>query len=242
MIEETQGIVIKATKYSETSLVVHIYTRDFGMQGFLVQGVYRKKSTFKPSHFQHLNRLQMVIYYKPQRQLQKIKELKITPIFHSVPYEIEKTAIAMFMAEILEKTLRVEEVNEPLFQFLHNSIRFLDEWEGKLTNFPLLFLIHLSRYLGFYPHNNYSEQIPYFNLQEGHFQANSPDPSITIPAVESNYFSQLISQDAPDGDTLKIPHASRIALLEKLVDYFRLHLQNFSRIRSAQVLREVLKG
>ena len=242
MIEDTRGIVIKATKYSETSLVVHILTRDFGMQGFLVQGVYRKKSPFKPSYFQHLNRLNLVIYYKPQRQLQKIKELKISPIFQTIPYHIEKTSIAMFMAEILEKTLKTEEPDELLFSFLQNSIQFLDQWEGKLTNFPLIFLVRLSRYLGFYPHNNYSGQNQYFNIREGIFQPNWSEEFLTIPAKESEFLSGLVGREDQETTALQIPHYSRIILLNKLVDYFRFHLDNFSRIRSTQVLREVLNN
>ncbi len=241
MLQHTQGIVIKATKYSETSLVTQIFTREYGMQGFLVQGVYRKKSAFQPSHFQHLNRLDMVVYHKPNRQLQKIKELEINPLFQSIPFHIQKTSLAIFMAEVLQKTIREEESNPGLFDFLNQIIQFLDDWEGPVANFPLFFLVRLSKFLGFFPRNNFKKENPFFNLEEGHFQKEKPGETNGILPPDSQYFSALIDQNLNAVNEPAIPLKSRQNLLNKLLDYFRFHLSEFSKVRSSYVLREVLQ-
>lgn len=242
MLTETEGIVIQSRKYGDTSLIAHIFTQEYGMQGFLVRGVYRKKSAFSPSYFQHLNRLQVVMYYKTQRQLQNLRELRVNPLFRQVPYQIGKTSMAMFLAELLGKVLQDEEPTDPLFHFLQFGIQRLDDWEGSLSLFPLLFMLDLAHHMGFYPYNNYAEACPYFNLEEGFFQALRASDEVVLPADESYYLAQLLPHGLANPDTQMIPYTERLSLLGHLVDYFRLHTQHFSRIRSAQVLREVLQG
>ncbi len=239
---KTDGIVIQARKYGDTSLVTNIITRRFGMQGFLVKGVYRKKSAFHPSYFQHLNRVKLVMYYKPNRQLQNLRELQVAPLFNHVPFEIEKTSMAMFLAEAMEKILREEAPDDALFDYLLHAIQRLDDWAGRLPIFPLLFLLDLAYYMGFYPHNNFTEETPYFNLEEGTFQA-TPGSQSTIDAAESRQLATLLetSLDAPP-TAFQIPVKERLGLLNHLVDYFRLHTQPFPRLQSAQVLRNVLLG
>lgn len=242
MLSETEGIVIQARKYGDTSLVSHIFTREFGMQGFLVKGVYRKKSAFPPSYFQHLNRLQVVMYHKPNRQLQNLKEVRVNPIFKQVPYQIDKTSMAMFLAELTGKVLHEEEPNEELFMFMQKAVQQLDDWPGSLSHFPLLFIAELASYMGFQPQNNYSEDFPYFNLQEGSFQSFPAKEDSVLTATESHYLSDLLTASLSYPGNVNIPSTERLSLLDRLVDYFRLHTQHFSRIRSAQVLREVLQG
>ncbi len=242
MLHNTQGIVIKATKYAETSLVAQILTRDLGMQGFLVQGAYRKKSAFQPSHFQHLNQLEMEVYYKPGRQLQKIKELKINPVYNAIPFQIEKTSLAIFMAEVLNKTVQEEEANTDLFDYLAQLIQLLDQWQGSLANFPLFFLVKLSTFLGFYPRNNLASDRSYFNLMEGTFQSKKPEEGYGIYPPESEYLSLIIQANTESLSNLTIPRETRQYLLDKLLDYFRLHLSAFSRVQSSTVIREVLQA
>lgn len=212
------------------------------MQGFLVQGAYRKKGAFQPSHFQHLNQLDMEVYYKPSRQLQKIKEIKINPVFQSIPFQIEKTSLAIFMAEVLNKTVREEEANNDLFDYLTQLIELLDKWEGRLANFPLFFLIKLSTFLGFYPRDNFSQDKPYFSLKEGHFQAKKPEEAYGVYPPDSQYLVSIIQANTESLGDLIIPQQTRQHLLDKLLDYFRLHLSEFSRVRSSSIIREVLQA
>lgn len=243
MQSKTEGIVIQAHKYGDTSIVTHIVTRDYGMQGFLVKGVYRKKSAFPPSYFQPLNRVKLVMYYKPNRQLQNLREIQVSPIFQNIPYEIAKTSVAMFLAEVLGKILKAEAPDDDLFSYLQDAIQLLDSWQQGLNLFPLFFLLDLSHYMGFYPYNNFNEAYPYFNLEEGLFQSTPAQHSPTMNANESQHLAALLGSSLATHSThLKIPSKERIALLNQLVDYFRLHTQNFPRLKSAQILRDVLQG
>jgi DNA repair protein RecO (recombination protein O) len=242
MQTKTDGIVISARRYGETSLVTHIITREYGMQGFLVKGVYQKKGTFHPSYFQPLNRVQLVMNYKPNRQLQNLRELQVSPLFQRVPYEIVKTSMAMFLAEVSGKVLKDEAPDDELFEYLQRAIQLLDDWEGSLSLFPQLFLLDLSHYLGFYPHNNYDQSNLYFNLQEGYFQKLHGNQAELLSASESQYLAALLNCSLHHPGEHQIPVNERLSILNHLVDYFRLHTQPFARLQSAQVLRNVLKG
>lgn len=240
MISSTKGIAIRSTKFSETSLVVKVYTRDFGMQGYMVPGVRSPKSRIKPSLFQPLTLLDMVVYHRRHRDLNKIREVRIDTPLTTIPFLIEKTSIAMFASEVMFKTIREEESNESLFDFLSGAVRLLDHWEGKLTNFPLAFLIKLSRYLGFYPSDHQGREMEYFDLQKGFFTGiiNNEEETISLP--ESRYLYQLLNQPIKDFDQIAIPGRSRRILMEKMLRFYRWHVTGLKKINSYPVLKEVL--
>lgn len=242
MIQYTRGIVIRSYKYSETSLIAHIFTSQLGMLSFLVPGARSKKAKIKASYFQHLTLVDMEIYYKPNRQLQKIKELGVNPVFQSIPYEIGKTSVAMFMAEVLNKTLQEADANEGFFDYLEKVIHLLDHWEGPLSNFPIGFLKGMMLQWGILPYNNYDEsQRPHFNLQESCFSERQTEEPYNLAYPDSHYFSQVLNMDLATLKDTHIPPSSRNELLNKMIDYCRLHLAHFSRIQSIGILKEVLR-
>lgn len=111
--------------------------------------------------------IEMEVYHKASREIQHLKELKPLIIFHSIPYDIRKSTVALFLGEILYRTLQEEEPNPPLFEFLQNSIHYFDLIREKFLWFHLIFLVHYTRFLGFFPNNNFSQARKYFDLREG---------------------------------------------------------------------------
>src|SRR6056297_3707722 len=169
MIQSTRGIVLHSFKYGETGIICNIYTETHGKVAFLVQGARKHKAKLKANLFQPLFLLDLEVYYKEKRQLQKIREARNAHPFQSIPYDFRKRTIALFIAEVLYKSLQEEESNPPLFSYLINQIKMLDLKEEGLANFHLYFLIHLSKYLGFFPQNNYSRSFTFFDMQNGKF-------------------------------------------------------------------------
>ena len=99
----------------------------------------------------------------------KIQTLVELPKLAGRHQDISKISIALFIAEVLYKCIREEEKNKTLFDFLHTSIQLLDEDSSGNNIFHLLFMIKLSKHLGFYPHNFKNTQKSYFDLREGLF-------------------------------------------------------------------------
>ncbi|MFC2152729.1 DNA repair protein RecO [Bacteroidota bacterium] len=239
MLYKTRGIVLHYIKYSETSLIVTIYTENFGRQAYIINGVRSKKSKIKANMFQPLFLLDMEVYYKPKRDLQRAKEIQSAFVFTTLPYDLKKSTLAIFIAEILYKTIREQEPNKELFNYLFNSIQLLDLKEKGISNFHLYFLIHLTKYLGFFPSNNYSEINCYFDLKAGSFVQIKPMHLSILEKDQSIFFNKMLNFSEDQHEELKLKYKDRIILLEKLIEYYILHNDGISNIKSLDIFKEV---
>ncbi len=239
MLVKTKGVVLHTIKYGDTSLIAQIYTESHGRQAFLVRGGRGKLSRHPARLLQPLYLLEMEVYYKASREIQHLKELKPHIIFQTIPHDIKKSTVSLFLGEVLSRTLREEEPNPDLFDFLQSSIQFYDlSIEGN-SWFHLLFLAQLTKFLGFYPDNNYSAEKPYFDLLNGHFVPAVPLHPHYLSAGESGEMNRLL-QAGFSTAMENYPQAGRRKdLLDDLIRYFRLHVEGMGEIRSYAVLREL---
>ncbi|NLF41964.1 MAG: DNA repair protein RecO [Bacteroidales bacterium] len=235
MIQKTRGIVVHHFRYSETSIIARIYTEDFGMQSFLIPGVKKSRSGMKSAFFQSLTPLDMVIYIKPQGHLQRIREIKMSYVLNDIPYEPRKTSIAIFLSEMILHSLKEQEANPVLFEFLSKSVLYLDQTQGRIADFHLVFLLQLTKYLGFAPQTGFSVSTPYFNLREGGFQSVF-EPYNSIDKELSRYLNDLASMTYTDLEVFAMPQKYRIPLLRAVIDFYKTHLEGFSEIKSLAIL------
>src|ERR1700750_1123629 len=156
MLHKTRGIVFKTTDYGESSVIVQIFTEKFGLQSYIINGVKKPKAKITRNMLQPLHLLEVVVYHKANSGIQRISELKNSPVLLSIPYDVIKSCIAIFLNEVLYKAIKQQTSDEHLFDFVFNSIEWLDHQQEGLANFHLLFLIRLTRYLGFYPDTTYA--------------------------------------------------------------------------------------
>ena len=240
MLHQTKGIVLHQVKYSDTSVIVKIYTEHFGLQSYMVRGIKRKNAAIKSALLQHLTLVDLIVYHKPKTNIQHIKELKVEIPFQSIPYDILKSSIALFLNEILYHVIREEESNADLFNFLKNSIQFLDITESQTANFHLIFLIKLTQYLGFYPKANFSANCSYFNMEEGKFTSHQGSEKSFIHLPYSQYLYDLTQTTYQDFNTFQINTLHKAQLLEIILNYYRLHLPVSLIIKSHHVLQTVL--
>ena len=151
MLTKTQAIVLHAIKYGETRLIVDMFTKVFGRQAFIVSIPKTPKGKVKKQFFQPLTILEIETDIRPRQQLQKLHDVRLAAPFASIPFEPDKLAISLFVAEFLYYALRSEQRNELLYEYLENSIVWLDDQQSSFANFHLVFLLRLTRFLGFYP-------------------------------------------------------------------------------------------
>ncbi len=239
MLHTTRGIVLHHIKYSETSVIAKVYTETFGLQSYILKGVRRKGSKNKSALLQPLSLIELVAYHKEKGGVQNVKEIRLHKPFISIPYEITKSSIALFINEILYKVIREEGSNKELFEFLFNAIQLLD-LEEHCVNFHLHFLTHLSKYLGFFPHNAGIQNPLYFDLEEGTFTNLHPLHQHFIEGEENKAFQTILGTNFDGINRLKFSHQMRKSLLNHLVLYYRLHLEGVNEINAHQVLETVL--
>jgi DNA repair protein RecO (recombination protein O) len=231
MLHKTRGIALNYIRYRESSIIARIYTEAFGIQSYIVNGV--RSSTSKMNRialFQPLTLLEMVVYYKEkQDNVHRIAEMKCYHPFLTLPYHVAKSSLALFVTEILGKTLREEETNEPLFRFIEQSVLYLDHADSGFENFHIQFLIQLASYLGFGIENLQDLE---GELKNNHFPQ-------TADASELKATEQLLLHDY--GAQVSLDRTRRILILEKLLFFYKIHMDSLGEIKSLEVLKEVMK-
>lgn len=239
MITKTRGIVFRAIKYGETSLITEIYTEQYGLQKYIINGVRSAKSKTKASLLQVMSLLDLVVYHRADKQLKRIKEIKPAYIFQGIPFDIRKGAVGLFMAEMARKTIREEESNPRLFHFLFESFCLLDRTTSPIANYHLCFLLQLSQYLGFAPGGAFCRATPIFDLREGVFVAGSPGSHVFVEGECSAALYALLRSSLEGAHSVQLSAENRRLLLRHLIDFYRLHIENLPTINSHEILQEV---
>ena len=240
MLHKTRGIVFKTTDYSETSVVVQVFTEKFGLQSYLINGVKKPRAKINQNILQPLYLLDMVVYYKPSGNIQRVAEVRHQPVFLSIPYNVVKSSLAMFLNEVLYKAIRQQTADDVLFEFLFHAIEILDRTETGLSNFHLYFLLRLTRFLGFYPDTTVTANAKFFDLQSGGFSAIQPPHKNIIEPGQIEKWIDLINCNFDNLHVLAINAEDRRLLLGKILDYYQLHIEGFGQIKSHHILEEVL--
>jgi DNA repair protein RecO (recombination protein O) len=240
MLHKTRGIVFKTTDYGESSVIVQVFTEKFGLQSYMVNGAKKPKAKIGRNMLQPLHLLDMVVYHKNTGNVQRIKELKNAPQLLSIPYDVIKSSVAIFLNEVLYKAVKQQSADESSFDFIFSAIEWLDHQTEGLANFHLLFLIQLTRYLGFYPDRYLAGEADYFDMKNGVFSKFKPDTALYLSPPHTQNFTRLLQCTFENSPQVKLTNDDRRYLIQKLLEYYALHIEGFGNIKSHEVLEEVL--
>jgi len=240
MLHKTRGIVFKTTDYGESSVIVQVFTEKFGLQSYIVNGAKKPKAKIARNMLQPLHLLDMIVYHKNTGNVQRIKELKNTPLLQTIAYDVIKSSIAIFLNEVLYKAVKQQAADENSFGFIFSAIEWLDHQTEGLANFHLLFLIQLTRYLGFYPDRYLAGDADYFDMKNGVFCKYKPDTVLYLSPPHTQNFALLLQCSFENMPLLKLTNDDRRYLIQKLLEYYALHIEGFGNIRSHEVLEEIL--
>ncbi len=242
MLVKTKAIVLTSLKYGESDLIVKCFTEE-GVKSYLLKRILKpknKKSNLAVSvaYFQPLTQLNLTANHNNKGTLNSIQEARVSYLYQTISVDIFKQSIALFLAETLSSSLREEEKNPRLFQFIETALIWLDTHENT-ANFHLLFLLNLTKYLGFYPETKKTHS-QYFNLAEGYF-TNVKSLNHYIYGEKLFLFKSLIGINFDVIERLHLNSKTRKIILNILLDYYELHLPGFKKPKSLNVLNEVFK-
>ena len=243
MLHNTKGIVLRVTKYGDTSVIASIYTELFGLQQYIIKGVRTtsKKGASKGVFYQPAAMLQMEAYHYPMKSMQMLKEVNWSYIYQNVYSDIIRNAVATYIVEVLQQTLQPEPHPE-LFYLIEDTFKQLDNGGSLLaSNLPIYFLIHLSETLGFGLQGKYSEETPLLDVKEGQFVKEKPLHPYFLEGLEAQTASQFMTlQFYNDLENIHLNGAQR----KKILDLFQLslswHYKGFKEIKSLSILQAVL--
>ncbi len=237
--EKTRGIVLNSFRYGDTKIICTLFTESYGRQAFVLYGAGSRKQKGLTNLLQACFPIEIEIGIKPNRELQEIKEARFCFPVIQIGINPVKRAIAVFIAEVIYRFIREEDRNQALFDFLYRSVSWLEQSTLPVHNFHLYFLVQLSRFTGFYPSDNYSSSLPYFDLMKGEYQSIMPSHSHYLNPQNGKSFAALLRSDISNFYLLPFDNLMRRYLLQKLLEFYQLHLNISCEIKSLDVLNEV---
>ena len=224
MIVKTRGIVLGYIKYGESSIIVKTYTHELGAVSLIVNSIRSQKAKRSIGYFQPFSLLELVLYVKESRDLQRISEFKSYQPLHFIHQDMIKSSITLFLSEVLGKLVVAEQSpNHDLYGFLDGSIKSLEQLKAGVENFHLQFLLKLSDHLGY----------GLLDLEELFTSINQLSPD-SIDLAELN---NLYQHDY--GHVLKMNGVERNEILTAILNFYRHHVE-ISKVNSMEILRKVL--
>ncbi|MCK4561604.1 MAG: DNA repair protein RecO [Flavobacteriaceae bacterium] len=236
MLVSTKAIVLTSLKYGEADLIVKCFTEE-GVKTYMLKRILKSKSKkVNIAYFQPLTQLKLTAVHNNKGNLNNIREARISYLYQSISINIFKQSIALFLAEVLSNALQEEEKNPTLFQYIETAFIWLDNHDNT-ANFHILFLLNLTKYLGFYPEMR-EKDAKYFDLTEGYFTNKKPFNNVVL-GEKLILFKSIIGINFDVMEQLQLNSKSRTIVLEILLEYYELHLPGFKKPKSLHVLKEV---
>ena len=239
MQAKTTGIILHQVKYSDSRSIVSIYTREFGRMSYMVRGANRKKSATRSALLQPLSIVEIDVSHNPKKDIQSIKDIRIAIPFYHIPYDPVKNGLALFMTEVLQKTLKHSENDKELYNFIENSVCQLDKCEEGIGNFHLVFMAGLARRLGFAPDLLNGNGYKFFDMMNGIFERSQPLHAHFLEGKQAETFKSIMELDYDCLNSLPMNRIQRAVVLTNFVEYYKLHLTDFHSLHSIEVMHKL---
>ena len=241
MIVKTEGIVLRTIKHSDSGIIAHILTRDRGRLSFIVKGIHSRKGNTRNVFFQPLQLLNLELYLKEGRSLNSLREVSAACNFSSLPYDPYKCSMALFISEVLSRSVQEEEPDKALYNFIRDTVTDLDNLKGNISNFHIAFLVALSAYLGIAPSaESLTENVPvYFDMNNGSFCSSLPMHGYYLHNRHTSLLHQFILTTPNESSQIKLNGRERTEFLGSILTFFSIHLPGMKNIRSLEVMSQL---
>jgi DNA repair protein RecO (recombination protein O) len=236
---KTRGIVLSNVKYNDKYSIVHVYTEQSGRVAYILPRAKARSARVSNNLFSPLNNVELEVEHQPSREIHRIREARNLYPYQSIHQNIAKTSIVFFLSDFLSKVLK--DSNDPhlIYQFIGDSMQVLEMTERGVANFHLVFMLHLVHFLGFYPNMENYHAGDYFDLMAGEFAPSAPFHRHFISKEESLVLSRLARMNYANMHRFAFGRDDRASIIQHMLEYYRLHVQNFTELKSLDVLHEL---
>ena len=238
MLHKTRGIVLHYFPYNDKYKIAHIYTEAFGKASFMAAVRRGKSSQVGKALFMPLSIHEMEVESFNNRDLWRIREAKLCAPLHRLSTAPVKSVIALFLSEFIFRVLKEAEPDPRLFEFLSRSISLLEETSEGVANFHLAFLIRLSPCLGLSPQAGTYRAGSLFNMLDGAFTLAPPTVRAhDLSQEDSRFLDSLLRMSYENMALYSFTRRERVLILNKILDYYRLHLPYLPELKSLPILQ-----
>jgi len=242
-----KGIIFRCIPYGDSSVILQVFTDELGLQSYLVQSARKAGSKISPGALQVLHQVEIIAGHKNTGEIHRVKEIKNYPHYQDIPFNVLKASLILFLDEVLIKSIRQHQKDPALFEFLKNSFLWLDICSLGIKNFHILFLLQLSRYLGFFPslENAIEPEFDserskfYFDMKNGSFTEEAPLHPGYVAMPVSGYIFRLSFLRFEEGESFAMGKNMRMKVLHTLLDFYAFQVEGFGHIKSLDILSQV---
>ncbi len=239
MIQKSKAIVLRSLKFGDTSLIVDMFTEQEGRISFITHVAKSAKGKVKKQFFQPLTLLELSFDYRQRVTLQRIRDVRILRPYGSIPFDPAKSAVLLFLSEFLSYVTRGEQQNVHLYHYVQTSMEWLDEAVQGYANFHLVFMMRLSRFIGFFPNLEDYRKGACFDLRNAAFTDCVPShPDYLLPAEAAN-IGLLMRMDYENMHLFRLSHTDRNHISDIILRYYRIHVPDMPELKSFLVLQEL---
>ena len=235
MITKTRGIVLRSVRFGESSLIVDVLTKSSGRVSFMVHIPKTSKGKIKKQYFQPMTLLDFEYDFRQRSNLQRIKDVRVSLPYSSIPIDPAKSCISLFLSEFIYYATRNEQENPTLFTYISTSLEWLDNAYEDFANFHLVFMMRLGKFLGFHPFLEDFTPGCFFDLRNGCFTLSMPLHTDFL----NGHLYNLMRMNFDTMKLFKLSHDDRNRITEIVLRYYKLHLPNMPELQSFDILREV---
>ena len=239
MIEKTKCIALNSVKYSDSSIIARLYSKEYGRLSLMIKGINSRKKSNRNIMFQPFFILDVDIYYKSSRGLQTMKESTVAFAPYNICSDVKKSCVAIFLAEVLTSILKEESPNVELFDFIEEAIKYYDQSCDGFANFHLAFLAGLSSFLGFEPAKKLEENQMFFDMKNGRFTETPPMHGYYSNKENSSILARIFASSFDNVKDMAMTGKQRNEILDHLLSYYNLHLSGLTYIKSLEIMKEV---
>ena len=239
MITKTRGIVLRSVRFGESSLIVDVLTKSSGRVSFMVHIPKTSKGKIKKQYFQPMTLLDFEYDFRQRTNLQRIKDVRVSLPYSSIPIDPAKSCISLFLSEFIYYATRNEQENPTLFTYISTSLEWLDNAYEDFANFHLVFMMRLGKFLGFHPFLEDFTPGCFFDLRNGCFTLSMPLHTDFLNAADAGHLYNLMRMNFDTMKLFKFSHDDRNRITEIVLRYYKLHLPNMPELQSFDILREV---
>lgn len=240
MLGKTRGVVLRCLPYNDRYSIVHVYTESFGRVSYLFSRDRGKKTLLSKVLSMPFAVIDMEVVHLSNRDIHKVKECRLSFPESDVFFNPLKSSLALFLSEILYRIVKDTEPDRGMFDFLYKSVQMLEYSDAGIANFHLVFLLQLLHYMGIFP-NLENGCNSYFDMQEGIFTSTIPLHKYYLGKEESQVFSRLLRMSYENMALYSFSRHDRVQIINRILEYYRLHLPEFPEIKSLSVLQALFE-
>jgi DNA repair protein RecO (recombination protein O) len=222
-------------------MIIDLLTQSDGRVSIVTHIPKTQRGKLKKQYFQPMNILDVEIDLRPRTQLQHLRDARLAVPFSSIPFHPHKLSIALFLAEFIYYSTRDEQRNEALFAYLEHSILWLDGCTEGFANFHLVFMMRMSRFIGFFPYIEDYQEGDYFDMRAASFTAHAPLHPDFLNRDDSSRINTLMRMNYESMHLFKMSHDDRNRIIDVIITYYRLHVPNFPELKSLQVMKAIFE-